>query len=243
MSSQWVGSNRVFKSIDGDRIFALLVEGARAPPSRYLPTNGNPLEPLAADPRDEGDGKRLAKLKLISGLLGVNLDQLTRREQARQNQPGIYRALPRPSLSAALAVSYRATNRRQRSSERETPWKMPPTWSSLPRTSVNRSIGEPARGTRNSSTISSAVAENLDRTHAIPCTSATATGMVQLVRHGRRSVIDQTARMTHLIALPDRFTLLEGNPRHKARASTWVMVIFMLATRTRTGALACRTTL
>ena len=45
-----------------------------------------PLEPLAADPRETGDGKRLAKLKLVSGMLGVKLDQLTRREQARQNQ-------------------------------------------------------------------------------------------------------------------------------------------------------------
>ena len=90
VNSQWVGQEiEYFKKIGrGDRIFCLLVEGG----AEVLPTplltdvEGNPLEPLAADPRESGDGKRLAKLKLISGILGVKLDQLTRREQARQNQ-------------------------------------------------------------------------------------------------------------------------------------------------------------
>lgn len=90
VNSQWVGQEiEYFKKIGrGDRIFCLLVEGgAEALPEPLLTdVEGNPLEPLAADPREGGDGKRLAKLKLISGILGVKLDQLTRREQARQNQ-------------------------------------------------------------------------------------------------------------------------------------------------------------
>lgn len=90
VSSQWVGQEiDYFKSIGrGDRIFCLLVDGgAEALPEPLLTDiEGNPLEPLAADPRESGDGKRLAKLKLISGMVGVKLDQLNRREQARQNQ-------------------------------------------------------------------------------------------------------------------------------------------------------------
>jgi hypothetical protein len=132
VSSQWVGKEiEYFKSIGrGDRIFALLVEGgAEALPEPLLTdVNGNPLEPLAADPRDEGDGKRLAKLKLISGLLGVNLDQLTRREQARQNQlRAIYTGIASTVVvMAALAfVSYREQQiaRQQEAFERETAMK------------------------------------------------------------------------------------------------------------------------
>jgi len=37
-------------------------------------------EPLAADFRDQGDGKKLGLLKLVSGLLGVKLDELVRRD-------------------------------------------------------------------------------------------------------------------------------------------------------------------
>jgi tetratricopeptide (TPR) repeat protein len=43
-------------------------------------------EPIAADARPEKDGKRNAKLKLISGLLGVGFDTLKRREQQRRNR-------------------------------------------------------------------------------------------------------------------------------------------------------------
>jgi len=43
-------------------------------------------EPIAADARPGKDGKNNAKLKLISGLLGVGYDTLRRREQQRRNQ-------------------------------------------------------------------------------------------------------------------------------------------------------------
>jgi tetratricopeptide (TPR) repeat protein len=42
-------------------------------------------EPIAADARPGKDGKKNAKLKLISGLLGVGYDTLRRREQQRRN--------------------------------------------------------------------------------------------------------------------------------------------------------------
>jgi tetratricopeptide (TPR) repeat protein len=43
-------------------------------------------EPIAADARPAKDGKSNAKLKLISGLLGVGFDSLRRREQQRRNR-------------------------------------------------------------------------------------------------------------------------------------------------------------
>lgn len=43
-------------------------------------------EPLAADFRESGEGKRLAFLKLVAGMLGVGLDELVRREQTRRSR-------------------------------------------------------------------------------------------------------------------------------------------------------------
>jgi len=43
-------------------------------------------EPLAADFREGGDGKRLAFLKLVAGMLGVGLDELVQREQTRRQR-------------------------------------------------------------------------------------------------------------------------------------------------------------
>jgi eukaryotic-like serine/threonine-protein kinase len=43
-------------------------------------------EPLAADFRDAGEGKRLAFLKLVAGMLGVGLDELVQREQTRRHR-------------------------------------------------------------------------------------------------------------------------------------------------------------
>ncbi|HEY5290029.1 MAG TPA: hypothetical protein VIJ59_08350, partial [Caulobacteraceae bacterium] len=41
-------------------------------------------EPIAADLRPEGDGRRAAKLKLVAGMLGVGLDELARRDAQRR---------------------------------------------------------------------------------------------------------------------------------------------------------------
>lgn len=43
-------------------------------------------EPLAADARPSGDGKRSAFLKLVAGVIGVRYDELRRREQARRHR-------------------------------------------------------------------------------------------------------------------------------------------------------------
>jgi tetratricopeptide (TPR) repeat protein len=43
-------------------------------------------EPLAADFREAGEGRRLAFLKLVAGMLGVGLDDLVQREQTRHHR-------------------------------------------------------------------------------------------------------------------------------------------------------------
>jgi tetratricopeptide (TPR) repeat protein len=52
---------------------------------RGRPT-GKRAEPLAADLRDEGDGRRLGLLKLVAGMLGVGLDDLVQRETTRRHR-------------------------------------------------------------------------------------------------------------------------------------------------------------
>ena len=43
-------------------------------------------EPIAADLRDSGDGKRLGFLKIVAGMLGVGLDELVQREAVRRQK-------------------------------------------------------------------------------------------------------------------------------------------------------------
>jgi len=58
-------------------------------------------EPLAADVRKWADGKNVAKLKLIAGLLGIRLDELRRRELQRQRKR---RAITGLGVAAAVGL-------------------------------------------------------------------------------------------------------------------------------------------
>ena len=42
-------------------------------------------EPIAADARPQGDGKEIAKQKIVAGLLGLPLDQIMRRAERARN--------------------------------------------------------------------------------------------------------------------------------------------------------------
>ena len=111
VNSQWVCQEiEYFKALGrGDRIFGLLVDGGAEalPPPLLTDVEGNPLEPLAADPRKVADGQRLAKLKIISGILGTNLDQLAQRERARQRQQrGLFLAAANVFLLAIGSALY-----------------------------------------------------------------------------------------------------------------------------------------
>jgi tetratricopeptide (TPR) repeat protein len=95
--SKWVGEEiRYFQAIDRSaRIYCLLVSGN---PDRHHPDcafpaallesdDGKPLhDPLAADIRDEGDGKRGAMLKIAAALLGVGIDDLKHRDAQRKHR-------------------------------------------------------------------------------------------------------------------------------------------------------------
>lgn len=65
-------------------------------------------EPLAADFREGGEGKRLAFLKLVAGMLGVGLDELVQRETTRrQRRLGLLAAasLGGMAVTSTLAVT------------------------------------------------------------------------------------------------------------------------------------------
>ena len=105
-ASAWVNREIAeFKSMHGDaRVLALIVTGepfASRMPGRAgdecLPealrfslaadgrSRGEPLEPIAADLRRGGDGRRLALLKLVAGMLGggTGVDELVHRDAQR----------------------------------------------------------------------------------------------------------------------------------------------------------------
>jgi tetratricopeptide (TPR) repeat protein len=100
--SRWVNEEVVeFKRTHGaSRVYCLIVAGEPhagdenecfPPAVRFdLDADGNPgsrkVEPIGADVRPGKDGKSLARLKLLSGLLGVELDTLRQRDLQRRQR-------------------------------------------------------------------------------------------------------------------------------------------------------------
>ena len=94
--SRWVNEEvRTFAGLGrARRIQYLLVpeaddpDGPPLPAPEVIPPAAFELggEPLAADARRSGDGKRNAFLKLVAGLIGVRYDELRQREQARRQK-------------------------------------------------------------------------------------------------------------------------------------------------------------
>lgn len=95
--SRWVEEEiRYFRELGrGDRILALIVEGdpqaAGGQPSCFPDelvrnADGSVHEPLAADARKYADGRALARLKLVAGILGIRLDELRRRDAQRRTR-------------------------------------------------------------------------------------------------------------------------------------------------------------
>lgn len=112
--STWVNEEiRYFKSCGrADRIFALIVDGdpqSSSPDERCFPSalttdpDGATREPLAADARKWADGKLLAKLKIISGILGIRLDELRRRDMQRRHR--LWMASAGGAVAVALVMT------------------------------------------------------------------------------------------------------------------------------------------
>lgn len=133
--SKWTNQEIIeFKKLHGaEHIFAAIIDGepgASAVPGRedeecfppalrfQIDDAGTvtdiPAEPIAADFRAEGDGKKLAKLKLIAGMLDVPLDSLVQRDAARRNKRFAWLAAASAggmALTTTLAVTaYQARN-------------------------------------------------------------------------------------------------------------------------------------
>jgi tetratricopeptide (TPR) repeat protein len=63
-------------------------------------------EPIAADAREQGDGKDIARLKVVAGLLGLRLDEVVRRaERARKRRNRIWSSLAGAFLILAVAAT------------------------------------------------------------------------------------------------------------------------------------------
>lgn len=77
--------------------------------------------PLAADARREGDGKRLARLKLAAALLGLGLDQLLRRDDRRRTARLRWSAIAMGTIAASMtALAIVAVQQRNLAREMQT---------------------------------------------------------------------------------------------------------------------------
>lgn len=127
--SRWVAEEiRTFKALHGEeRIYSLIVDGV--PHAARSGSDGNEcfpeplryrvnaegvltpesLEPLASDARPSGDGRNNALVKLLAGLLGIELDVLRRRDERRRRRRnqlwGIAAATLIVVLSAGIVYS------------------------------------------------------------------------------------------------------------------------------------------
>ncbi|HYG47994.1 MAG TPA: toll/interleukin-1 receptor domain-containing protein [Allosphingosinicella sp.] len=120
-ASPWVAREiATFRELHPDRpIFTAIAEGE--PDQCFSPAllQGG-AEPLAADLRKEGDGRRLGLLKLVAGLAGVGLDALVQRDAARRVRRVTYvtaaavTAMLAMVLLTAVALNARAEAERQR---------------------------------------------------------------------------------------------------------------------------------
>lgn len=108
-ASPWVAREvEVFRELHPDRpVLAAIRDGD---PSDCFPAllrqagaDGGLVEPLAADFRSERDGERLGLLKLVSGVLGINLDALIQRDAHRRMQR--VTAVTAGALAAMLAMA------------------------------------------------------------------------------------------------------------------------------------------
>lgn len=129
-ASHWVEQElRNFQRLGrGARIFCLIVAGEpnAGTPEECLPSavRASGSEPLAADVRPGKDGKSNARLKLVAGLLDLELDQLRRRELQRRNRRltavaalATVVTLATSLLAIEAVIARHAAERRQRQAE------------------------------------------------------------------------------------------------------------------------------
>lgn len=106
-ASPWVAREvELFRELHPDRpILAALAAGE--PGDCFPEPLSRGAEPLAADFRKEGDGGRLALLKLVAGMVGVGLDELVQRDAQRRMRNVM--AVTGAALAAVLAMGLLTT--------------------------------------------------------------------------------------------------------------------------------------
>lgn len=116
-----IGSGEPFASqIEGHEAEECFPPALRQRYDRLGRPTGKPAEPLAADLRAEGGGRRVGFLKLVAGVLGVGLDELVQRETTRRQRRLAFLAaaslagMALTSLLAFTAIQARDEARDQR---------------------------------------------------------------------------------------------------------------------------------
>lgn len=115
-ASRWVNEEiRHFAGLGRqNRIFCVIVDGEPASAgtvSTCFPAALAEIglqEPLAADIRKWADGKHLSKLKLVSGMLGLPLDQLRRRDLQKRQKVWALAAVASIAVAAILITAITA---------------------------------------------------------------------------------------------------------------------------------------
>jgi tetratricopeptide (TPR) repeat protein len=115
-ASFWVNEEiRQFASLGRDKkIFCVIVDGDPAGAGTDSACFPDALaeiglqEPLAADVRKWADGKRLSKLKLVSGMLGLPLDQLRRRDLQKRQRVWAMAAVASVAVAAVVIAAVTA---------------------------------------------------------------------------------------------------------------------------------------
>ena len=127
-ASRWVEEEiREFQRLGrGDRIFAVIVDGDPQgrdgaqcfPPAMRHAEDGTAIEPLAADARKWADGRLLALLKLVAGVLGIPLDSLRRRDLQQRQRKWVLTTVAAVlvALVTTLAVTTRISAQKSRAS-------------------------------------------------------------------------------------------------------------------------------
>ena len=115
-ASHWVNEEiREFASLGRkEQIFCVIIDGEPAGPgktSTCFPVALEEIglqEPLAADVRKWADGKHLSKLKLVSGMLGLPLDQLRRRDLQKRQKAWALASVAAVVMAAVLITAVTA---------------------------------------------------------------------------------------------------------------------------------------
>lgn len=110
---------RYFKSLGrGARVINVIIGGEPGDPEHecFPPAvrqqigpdgraTGAREEPIAADARPQGDGPRIARLKIVAGLLGVGFDEIMRRAERARKRRNRVRAIAAVTTSLVVVVA------------------------------------------------------------------------------------------------------------------------------------------